>query len=273
MRHLNLLSGFFVDGLLKPFVRPWPALTASALVTAIVMLLIIRWTSSPERIRRAKNRFVARVLELVLFRDDAWVSLTAGGRILLANAVYLRTLLVPLAASAVPCLLVLSQLSCWFENRPLRIGESALVEVALRDSFPVMERSVDLSVPAGIGLETEALRIPSLPAVDWRVRARNEGADWIEVQVAGEGPVRKQIAVGEQFKKVSQIRTARKWWEQFLNPAESPIDDSSSLVQVMVAHPRRQMLLGSREVDWLLAFAVLTIVFGLVLKRPLRVQI
>lgn len=273
MRYLNFLSGFLVDGLLKPFVRPWPALAASALVTAVVMLLIIRRTSSPDRIRRSKNRFVARVLELVLYRDDAWVSLTAGGRILLANGAYLRTLLVPLSVSAIPCLLILSQLACWFENRPLLIGEAALVEVSLRDSFRVMEQSIELALPAGIGLETQALRVPSLPAVDWRVRARKEGARWIEVQAVGEAPIRKQIVVGEEFQKVSQIRTSGGWWNQFLNPAEPPIDESSSIAAVRVVHPRRQMLLGSREVDWLLAFAVLTIVFGLLLKRPLRVRI
>lgn len=272
MRFLNLVSGAIVDALLAPFGSLWPALTAAALVTAVAMLLIIRCTSSPERIRRAKNRFVARVLELVLFRDDAWVSLTAGGRILAANFGYLRTLLAPLAISTVPCLLLLSQLGCWFANRPLRVGEAALVEVTLRDSFPVMERAIDLALPAGLESETLPLRVPSLPAVDFRVRARQVGADSIEVEVEGEAPVRKQIAVGDRFQKVSQIRTARGGWDRFLNPAEQPIDSSSSIAQVLVAHPRRQLLLGSREVDWLLSFVVLTIVFGLLLKRPLRVQ-
>ena len=76
MSYINSFSGFIVDALLRPFVGPWPALAVAALATAVLMLLIIRWTFSPERIRRTKDRLTARVLELVLFRHDAGVSLT-----------------------------------------------------------------------------------------------------------------------------------------------------------------------------------------------------
>src|SRR5258708_5460240 len=114
MTYLNSFTDLVVGSLLRQFSEPWAGLVALSLVTSIAMLLVIRWVSSPAAIRQTKDRLIARVLELVLFRHDARVSFTAGGRILAANMAYLRTLLWPVAFSAVPCILILTQLSCWY---------------------------------------------------------------------------------------------------------------------------------------------------------------
>ncbi len=272
MIYVNSFADLFVGTLLQQFARPWPGLVAIALATSIAMLLVIRWTSSPAVIRRTKNRLTARVLELVLFRHDAVVSSTALGRILAANLAYLRTMLRPLLFSALPCLLILSQLSCWFSARPLQVGETALVEVTLRDDFPLKERPVSLSAPDFVQIETDPLRIPRLSEVDWRLRARREGVDFVEIHAGDEAPIRKQIVVGDTLRKVSLRRTGRGLWEQFLHPVESPIERGHAVVQVAVRYPPRQLYLGSTAVDWLAAFLALTIVFSLILKRPLRVQ-
>src|SRR5438034_10872586 len=105
MSSFNAAFGFLVELLLAPFGQPWPGLGAAALATAVLMLLVVRWTSHSAATRRAKDRMTARVLELVLFRHDARVSFTALGRILTANLGYLRTLLVPLVLGLAPCLL------------------------------------------------------------------------------------------------------------------------------------------------------------------------
>jgi hypothetical protein len=272
LTYVNALSGLLIDALLRPFSHPWPALVAAALVTAVLMLVVIRCTSSPAVVRRTRNRLTARVLELVLFRHDAVISFTALGRIVAANAAYLLTLLRPLAFSTVPCLLILSQLSCWFSLRPLTVGETALVEVTLRDGNCVLERQVSLSVPGPIDVATGPLRIPRLSEIDWRVRAERDGADWIEIQAGDEVAVRKQIVVADCLQKVSQRKTGLGWWDQILHPAEPPIDSAHSIAAVNVRYPVRQWYVGNWEVDWLVAFLVLTIVFSLVLKRPLRVQ-
>jgi hypothetical protein len=46
------------------------------------------------------------------------------------------------------------------------------------------------------------------------------------------------------------------------------------LVQAIeVTYPKAQLWLGGLDIHWLLAFFVLTVLFGLVLKRPLRVEL
>ncbi len=273
MSSLHTITGFLVDLLLAPFSRLWPALAAAALASAVVMLLIVRWTSRANATRRAKDRLTARVLELVLFRHDAVVSLTAAGRILAANARYLGTLLVPLGLGMGPCLLILAQLSCWFAWRPLAVGESAAVEVRLRDGFPVVERSVTLADSGNARVETQGVRVQTPPEVAWRVRARREGVDWLPVQVAGESDVQKQLVVGNALQKTFPRRTVAGFWESLWYPGEPTLDAASSIQEVVVHYPPRQLYLGSTEVDWILAFVVLTVAFGLMLKRPLGVQL
>jgi hypothetical protein len=273
MTYLNSFADLVVGTLLRQFNRPWPGLVAVALATSIVMLLVIRWVQSPASIHRAKDRLIARVLELVLFRHDARVSFTAGGRILAANLAYLRTLLWPIVISAVPCILILSQLSCWYGWRPLKAGEAALVEVKLRDGFPVMEQLVSLAVPTYVRVETDGVRVLAPAEVAWRLRGEHEGNESLGVKVGNEELVLKQLVVSENLQKVSARRSRRGLWEALLYPAERPIDKASSIVEVNVRYPPRVLYLGNMEIDWVLAFVILTMIFGLLLKRPMRVQL
>ena len=273
MSYLNQFTGFVLDALLRPFDSPWAALAAAALATAVVVLLIVRWTSSPATIARARGRLIARVLELVLFRHDAMVSFGAAGRILSANAVYLGTLLAPLAVSIVPCVLILAQLSCWFDARPLQVGETAVLEVKLRSGLSVTRLPLSLTGTQAVQVETEGVRIPRLSEIDWRLRGALPGVESLEIHCGDESPVTKQIVVGDEFQKVSRRRSRAGLWEQFTNPAEPPIEGDVSVERVEVRYPARQLYLRNTEIDWILAFFVLTVVFALILKRPLKVEI
>jgi hypothetical protein len=180
---------------------------------------------------------------------------------------------VPLAVSLVPCVLILAQLSCWFDARPLRVGEAAVLEVKLRDGVNVMDRPLTVMGAQAVRVETEGVRIPRLFEIDWRLRGDHPGIDWLEIRCGDEPPVRKHVAVGDDFQKVSRRRSRPGLWEQITNPAERPIEGDASVEKVEVRYPTRQLYLRNTEINWLLAFLILTIVFALILKRPLNVQI
>jgi hypothetical protein len=273
LSYLNQFSGFVLDGLLRPFHSPWAALAAAALATSLLVLLVVRWTSSPAAVARARGRFMARVLELVLFRHDATISFTAVGRIVAANLAYLRSLLLPLTFSLVPCALILAQLSCWFDARPLRVGEAAVLEVKLRHELSVTGLPLSLVQAQAVQVETDGVRIPRLTEIDWRLRGAQPGIEQLEIHCGDEPPVTKQIVVGEEFQKVSRRRSRPGLWQQFTNPAEPPIDGGAALESVEVRYPARKLYLGNTEVNWLVAFLAMTIAFALVLKRPLKAEI
>jgi hypothetical protein len=273
LSYLNQITGRVVDSLLRPFDSPWAALVAAALATSVVVLLIVRWTSSKAKVARARGRLIARVLELVLFRHDAVVSFSAAGRILIANAVYFGNLLMPLVVSLVPCVLILAQLSCWFDARPLRVGEAAVLKVRFRDGSNVTGLPISLSGAEAVQVETDGVRIPRLTEIDWRLRGAHPGIEQLEIHCGDEPPVRKLIAIGDEFQKVSRRRSRANLWDQFTNPGEPPIEEGASIDRVDVLYPARRLYLHNTEIDWILAFFVLTIVFGLILKRPLKVEV
>jgi hypothetical protein len=273
MQFLNAICNAVGDALLAgfPLHSPWPGMIAAALALTVALSLIFKACSNGDAIRRTRGRLVARVLELVLYRHDMAVSLTACGRILWENCRYLAELSKPLAAAAVPCGLMLIQLACWFDARPLRVGETTLVEVRLKGEVPVTSRTAVLAVPDIVAAQTAPLRIPALNEVDWRIEARRDGSGWIDIQI-GDFTARKQIVVGDRLLKLSARRVGAGWWNQLLHPVESPLDSTGPIESISVRYPPRKLLLGETEIHWLLALFLLTVVFGLLLMRPLKVQ-
>jgi hypothetical protein len=241
-------------------------------VTSIVLLLFFRASSDQQAIRRAKALVTARLLEFVLFRDDFVVSTGALGRTLVANLKYLRHMVLPFAAALVPVLLLLPQLSCWFSFRPLRPGDCSLVKVNLAD--PACAGELSLGASDGLEIETPAFAIPSEREVDWRVRVRDgAGADeWVEVKM-DDHRLRKQVVVSRGMAKVSPRRPDASLWQQMSYPVEAPVPPGLLVQAIEVTYPKAQLWLGGLDIHWLLAFFVLTVLFGLVLKRPLRVEL
>jgi len=250
----------------------WGAMLGVSLISSIVVLWVFKVCSNQERLRQAKGRAIARFLELLLFRDDFWVSLSAIGRIVWTNFAYLRFVMVPFVVVLLPVALLLVQLSCWYSNRPIRQGEEALVKVHLHETGNAERPAVSLTCSEGIEIETEGLWIPSAGEIDWRVRGREGSAGWVEVR-AGADALKKEVVVGEGFRKLSTSRVTAGLWDQFENPLEAPLPADGLVRRIEVRYPTRELGLGRLNVHWVLAFFVLTLAFGFALKRPMGVEL
>ncbi len=148
-------------------------MTAVSLLTALLMLEVYKLTSNQAAIRRAKDRIKAHLYEMRLYKDNMRVTLAAQGAILKANLAYMGANLKPLAVMIVPLVLILAQLSLWFDRAPLRPGEEALVKAGL-------EASAD-PVTLDLALETPPGPRDHRPGCAHRRRARG--------RLAGQGPV------------------------------------------------------------------------------------
>src|SRR5262245_31820995 len=104
MRFINMLLTAACDLVLAPFAgeSPWPPLIAASFLAAALLVGLFRISADPGAILRQRNRLIARVLELVLYRHDFRTSLTACGRIVAANLGYLREFVKPMLVSAIP---------------------------------------------------------------------------------------------------------------------------------------------------------------------------
>jgi hypothetical protein len=271
MAAVNGIITGILDVALAPFGgHVWVELIFISLVTGGLLLLIFRYTSNQRAIRATKDRILAHLLEVVLYRDQMRVVARAQARLFLDNLRYLGYALVPLMFMVVPVGLLLMQLDLRYGHRPLRVGDSAIIAVRLRSSAD-LDR-VSLSANEGVTIETESLRIPALSEVDWRIRAKEPGRHEVEVSVAGH-PLTKQVVVGGGWGRISPARVGRGGWEQFLHPGEPPLPARAAVTSVTVSYPSGELTLFGRPVHWVWPWLVISMAFGYVLKGPLRVQV
>ena len=102
-----------------------------ALVTALVILWLVRATSDQPALAAVKRQIQADLFEMRLYNDDMRALLRAQGRVLVHNGRYLRLSLVPLLCSALPLALAIAQLQAWYGYTGLTAGTEVLVSADL----------------------------------------------------------------------------------------------------------------------------------------------
>lgn len=250
----------------------WYGMIAVSLISSIVLLALFKITSKRQAIRDNKNRAVARLLELLLFKDDIVVNLGALWRTILANFKYMGTMIRPLLFGLVPFTLILIQVSVWFANRPLETGETVLLKATLSNNASAIQQAVSLETTPGVTVETQAVRIPSRNEIAWRLRAVSSGPQSVDLLINGTRE-RKTIAVGDTSCTVSPVRIHAGLLEELLNPSEAPLPADSPLVRIDLDYPPSKLTLAGFNFHWLLVYIVLTMAMAWALKKPFRVEI
>ena len=275
MAILDAIFGGLVGLAVLPFraMNPWVAMAAVSLVTGLLMLAVFRWTSNQAGIRRAKDAIKAHLLELRLYKDSLGQQLRSQGKILAANGRYLVHAIRPMLVMIVPVLLILVQVNLWFGARPLAPGESALVKVKLAPGRAALSEDITLEAPAGIEVETPALRIEEDREIDWRVRARTEGEYDLTLNVGGTAVTKGVKVGGSRLIRVANLRPGPAFLDRVFNPAEPPLPNALGLESIEVIHPERRLPLFGLRLHWLVAYFALSIVFGFALKGVFKVEI
>jgi hypothetical protein len=122
-----------------------------------------RFTDKPS-IRRTVNRILAHVMELGLFLDSPSLILRAQRDLLKENLLLLRLTILPAAILALLFAILYQPLNATYGRAPLPVGEPAVVTIPIEDKIP------QLDPPAGIALETPAVRVLHDHEISWRVR-------------------------------------------------------------------------------------------------------
>jgi uncharacterized membrane protein (DUF106 family) len=271
----NAAFGRIFEIIFMPFrqASPWFGMILISLLTGLLMLFIFRHTSNQEGIRRTKNTIKARLLELRLYKDNMRVSLKAYGHILLANLKYLGHSIKPMLVMIVPILLILIQLNLWFGYRSLDVGQEAVLKIRLEETKNPLQTEIVIEPPAGISVETPALRIEELREIDWRLRALDKGVHAITLRRENQS-FSKQVAVGQnRLSKISAVKAGSSFFDQTFNPGEKPLPKNMGIRSVEVAYPAPGMNLFGWHIHWLIVFFALSIIFGFGLKGFFKVEI
>ena len=271
----NSIFGRLFGYLLQPFrsLSPWWGMLIVSLLTGLLMLLIFKYTSNQSGIRRTKDRIKAHLLEMRLYKDSLRVSFKAQGGILKANLKYMSHSLKPLLVMIVPVLLILIQLNFWFGYVSPEPGEAVVLKLKLKEAHNPTELDIRLSPLPGLNVETPALRIEEDSEVDWRISFSQAGEYALDIQVGSEH-VSKHIAVGQRaLSRLSPRRVDRGFWSQLFYPVEPPLDKDSAVTGIDILYASGGLPFFSWKMHWLIAFFILSVVFGFSLKGFFGVEI
>lgn len=271
----NFAFGKIFDFIFLPFraLDPWAAMIAVSFLTGLLMLFVFRRTSNQEGIRGAKDKIKAHLLELRLYKDSLAQQLNSQGKILRANFRYIGYALKPMLIMIVPVMLILIQLNLWFGSRPLDIGQTALVKIKLTSRANPLQTDIRLETPAGVAVETPALRIEDEREIAWRVRAAENGVHVLTFRF-GDAVFTKVLSVGQgRLSRINAVKPSSAFWSQVFNPGEKPLPKGAPIESVEIAYPPLRLSLFGWRMHWLVAFFALSIAFGFAFKGVFKVEI
>src|SRR5262249_38690484 len=199
------------------------------------------------------------------------VTLRAQGRILLGAVWLLFLAVVPMLVMVVPVSLLWGQLALWYESRPLRVGEEAVVSLQLGGDVDSRWPEVKLCPTDAVETMVGPVRVRSKRAVYWNIKARADGCHRLVFEVDGE-TADKELAVGDGFMRVSSQRPGWDWWEALLNPAEPPFAADSRIRAIEIDYPERSgWTCGSGW--WMYYWLAVSLVSALCFRRLLNVNV
>ena len=272
MTALNAVLGRVADAVLGPL-QGFPALAvmlALALVTALLVLGVMKLSSDQAKMAAAKRRIHADLLEMRLYNDDVRALLRAQGALLRHNGAYIWLSLVPVLITALPLTLAIAQVQSWYGYTGLPAGQPALVTVDLRGSEPA---SLPMLGAPGVDIDGAPMYFPTLHQIVWRVVPREPGAHVVHVRVEGRGEVDKTLHVGDGIARRSPSREGADLVTQLLYPSESPVPEDSPVAAIRVDYAERSLPVLGFEVHWLVVYLAASFAFVLALRKPLGVVI
>jgi len=272
---LNQAVGVLIKIIFLPFssLNPWMAMIVISLLTALLMLFIYKKTSNQEGIKKVKNHIKACLLGIRLYQHDFRTLLSAQKELLLANGRYLLYNLKPLLIMIIPIFLILAQLNLWFGHRPVRNDETFLLKVRFIESTEMEKIDLKLELPEGLVAETPVLRIIDKREADWRLRAEKPVNQPLTILVNGERYLKEIPPLGKNLSRVSTIRVRRNLWPELLYPGEKPLPSDSVINRIELSLPEQRLYFLGIGFHWLVAYFILSLIFGFALKGVFKVEI
>ncbi len=174
----------------------------------------------------------------------------------------------------IPVSIILINTASRYEYRPLQPGESTIVRINFSEDKMLSGTSseVSLSVPSGLNLETLPLRTDGGREIYWRIKAERAGVYNLVFQ-ANNNKVERKLFVTYGMTRLSPETFKSGIINKFFNPGERSIAGSSVIESIEVKYPSSKTIIFGWDIHWLVTFFVLTLVFGFILMKPLKVKI
>jgi len=262
----SILSVLLFEGLNSPL---WIVLGVSVVV-GLLMVVVFRYTSNQQAIRRAKDGLKAHLLAVRLFQDQLPVVLRAYGSILRGTGSYLRLTFTPLLIAIIPMTVLVIQMDRYLGWMPQQTAQPFLLEA--QSGTPEALDQMELRLPDGLVSSAPPVHIPKEKLVVWRLEAKQAGEYDIGIEISGQS-VSKQVVVSSALERLSPIRLRGRFWERMLSSAEPALPDGSLIQSISVDYPERNIQLLGMQWNWIVLFFAVSLVAGFIFKSIFGIQI
>ena len=258
------------------------ALVVTSAVFGILALIAFKHLSAQGRIKDAKEKIKAHLIEIRIYQDDLAIVGKAIGKVLLRNFQYLGLNFAPFVPLSIPFVLVLAQLVVRYGFEPVPVhaqgeallpGRGTMIQVELAPARAADVAGLRIELPEGVRPLSPLVRIPGEGLAYQEVVAvapvsgeigfvLADGARTTKAMVAGTaaGPLQPERACG--------VLSALLW------PAEPTLAGDSPFRSVRLEYPERRMgWLPDGPAGILLAFLIASMAAGLLVLKPLKIQI
>ena len=232
---LSELASRAVEGFLGALddLAPWASLAIVAAITALVMLVVVRWTSPQRTLERARARMAAAIFEMRIYLDHPRRLLAAQAGLVKWTAIYLACLLPPAICLAAPLGLLYLHLEIRHEHAPFAAPATAVVRIELDGDLRALSIEPTTAVTARVDAEDEHavyVRVPVSHPRGHRLKIR-AGATEVPLVIAADADA--AVVSPERRRGVAQLWTPG---------AEPPL--TGALRRISIPYPERSSTLA-----------------------------
>lgn len=272
MDSIARLITLWFDALVLPFGdHRAAALVSLSIMSGAVFALVFRAASKPESIRRARNRFQARVLEMRLYPDDFVLLTRALGGALATQLEYFRAAGKPILLLAVLALPAFFQIESRFAEGPLRAAERTLVTATLKPGLDARVVPATLAGSDGLAVDPRPVRVHATREIVWRVEAKEAGTHELAVRVY-DRDYRFPFRAQSTCRALGSERRAGHGWDSFVHAGLPSIPGDSAIESIRVAYPAASYRVFGARCGWLPVFLVGSLVGAVIPAWILRIQ-
>lgn len=254
-------------------INPFWGLTLVSVVAGVILVVVYGKVSNQAGLKRVKKGISAGIFESVIFRNDIRTCLKAQAGMLLGGCRYVGLAVPPLLILLIPSLFILAQLNARYGARALQPGESTIVSVAIPDEDALFETT--LSAPKGFAV-TPPLRDLDAQTVTWRVDVpaslATTGKTTLTVSING-AKSDYPLYIGEQPTVLPTESHTSAWWQVLYPGADFPATLKQYAQSISITYPEQVVALGGVSMHWLVLFAVVSIVAGLIGSKIIGIEI
>lgn len=266
MNALGKFIGLFITNL-----PGWLSNTIISAIVGVILLIIFKYTSNQKAIEKVRAGIKANMLALKLFKDSMLVTLKSQGGLFKGAFSLLFHAIRPMLIMIIPVSFILGQMGLWYQHRPLKIGEKAIITMQLSDTNKPTLPEVTIQNIPNAKVTTDPVHLLSKNQIWWEIQAVQDGTHYIDFKI-DDKIIKKELTIGIGFARLSPVKPQRNFSDMILHPKEKPFGKDSLVQSISITYPDRDSFTCGTN-WWIAYFFIASMIFAFIFKPLLKVKI